>query len=315
MIPRFGPALQAGIAKVYALAEQALRSAEAASANAEGKLLAELQLADWNPPRPLHYLRRSSEAFGAGRLDAEYFSPRVRELMARLGRSSRTLAEVATVRREVFVAEGAGDFKYIEIGSVGADGTAKAEFTPHDEAPSRAAWIVRAGDVITSMVRPIRRLSAQIGPEQEGAVCSSGFVVLQPNGLPPEVLLTYLRLPLVCEVLDLHTSASLYPAISEGDLLRLPVPAIAGETQQEIVNAVAAARADRKRAQALLATAQRAVEIAIEDSEESALQHLRLAEKLHRRWVPLKDRVRVEPFPGALAGQSAGRGYVIPDSA
>ena len=83
-IPRFGQALQAGIAKVYATAEQALRSAEARSADAERRLLAELQLADWNPPRPLHYVCRSGEAFGAERLDAEHFQPGYAALVERL---------------------------------------------------------------------------------------------------------------------------------------------------------------------------------------------------------------------------------------
>ncbi len=56
---------------------------------------------------------------------------------------------------------------------------------------------------------PIRRLSAIISPEQNGHVCSSGFVVLNPKRIAPEVLLTYLRLTIICELMDLHTSASL----------------------------------------------------------------------------------------------------------
>jgi len=50
--------------------------------------------------------------------------------------------------------------------------------------------------------------------------------VLEPKTIAPEVLLTYLRLPIICELMDLHTSASLYPAISERDLLKLPIPKI-----------------------------------------------------------------------------------------
>ena len=38
--------------------------------------------------------------------------------------------------------------------------------------------------------------------------------VLTPEEIEPELLLVYLRLPLVCELLDLHTTASMYPAIS-----------------------------------------------------------------------------------------------------
>ncbi|MGA7933059.1 MAG: hypothetical protein WCA35_05890 [Kovacikia sp.] len=85
------------------------------------------------------------------------------------------------------------------------------------EAPSRAQWIVRKDDVITSTVRPIRRLTALIERNQDGYVCSSGFAVFQPAKVQPEVLLVYLRLPIICEILDLHTTASMYPAISTNE--------------------------------------------------------------------------------------------------
>jgi len=83
-----------------------------------------------------------------------------------------------------------------------------------------------------------------------------------------------LRLPLICELMDLHTSASLYPAISEKDLLALPIPCIPDTVQQEIDVGVAAARSAKQRAVQLLDAAKRAVEIAIEDSEAAALSYL-----------------------------------------
>lgn len=124
------------------------------------------------------------------------------------------------------------------------------------------------------MVRPIRRLSALIAPEQDGSVCSSGFVVLEPQAVAPEVLLAYLRLPPVCELMNLHTSASLYPAIAEADLLALPFPRIDASVQAQIVANVRAAQACHQRAAELLDATKRAVELAIEDSEAAALQHL-----------------------------------------
>lgn len=96
-------------------------------------------------------------------------------------------------------------------------------------------------------------------------------MVLQPRDVPAEVLLTYLRLPQICELMDLHTSASLYPAISEADLLALPFHPIANEAEAEIVHTVQSAHTARRQANALLEDAKRAVEIAIEDNEQAAL--------------------------------------------
>ncbi len=237
-------------------------------------MLCAIGLDTWTPPEALSYVRSSREAFAAGRLDAEFFTPRVTDLLSRLGRDGLTISHAAPVRHERFVPGETGTFDYLEIGGLGADGTARSESVPQSEAPSRATQYVRAGDIITSTVRPIRRLSALVASEQEGHVCSSGFVVLQPRGINAETLLTYLRLQPVCELMDLHTSASLYPAISETDLLGLPIPAISANVQDTIAAALQQAAASRNAATNLLNAAKRAVEIAIEDSEAAALAFL-----------------------------------------
>ena len=185
-----------------------------------------------------------------------------------------TIGDVAPSRREKFNAQLGGQFNYIEIGDLSGDGTTGNTDLARAEAPSRATWHVHTGDVITSMVRPIRRLSALIEPHQDGYVCSSGFVVLEPTGVRPEVLLSYLRLPIFCELMDLHASASMYPAISEKDLLSLPFAPPDPATETAVCTAVTNARRARSQAAALLDAAKRAVEIAIEEDEATALRSL-----------------------------------------
>ena len=273
-VPIFGREFECALQRLLELSELCQIDANSKVHAAEHALLHALGLDTWKPPEALSYERFSSEAFAAGRLDSQFFAPRVEQLLGRLGRDGLAIADVAPARHERFEPAAVGSFDYIEIGSLGADGTAVAEAVPMAEAPSRATQYVRAGDVITSTVRPIRRLSALINPEHDGAICSSGFVVLEPRGITSEVLLTYLRLPVVCELMDLHTSATMYPAISEADLLSLPIPAIAPSVQQQVQADVRQAAQARQRATQLLDAAKRAVEIAIEDSEASALTFL-----------------------------------------
>lgn len=273
-IPRFGAGFQESVAKAYQRANRLREESGKRIAQAEADLLHALGLYGREPLDPLAYVRSSRDAFAAGRLDAEFFTPRVRDMLARLGRDGLTIQDVAPARKERFTSAASGDFHYIEIGGVGADGTAQAERLPQREAPSRATQFVRGGDVVTSTVRPIRRLSAVIDADQDGYVCSSGFVVLQPRAIRSDVLLTYLRLPPVCALMDLHTSASMYPAISETDLLALPIPKISAAIQQSIEKSALAARQARLRATQLLDAAKRAVEIAIEKDEQSALVYL-----------------------------------------
>jgi hypothetical protein len=100
--------------------------------------------------------------------------------MTLLGRDGLAVASVAPPRRQVFDPDKAGAvFRYIEIGDVRPDATVVSAELATAEAPSRATQHVKAGDVITSTVRPNRRLSAIVDSNQDGAVCSSGFVVLK----------------------------------------------------------------------------------------------------------------------------------------
>jgi type I restriction enzyme, S subunit len=248
--------------------------AKAQQKEAERLLLSALGLADWTPPEPLAYSAKSADVFASGRLDAQFYAPRIQQLVDLLSQSGSTVGAVAKPRRERFNNDLCETFDYIEIGDVEATGTVGSSHLQCAEAPSRATWHVHAADVITSTVRPIRRLSAQIGPEQEGYVCSSSFVVLTPTDVAPEVLLTFLRLPAICELMDLYTSASMYPAISETDILALPFPTIQTSTSNAICMAVQQSRETRQRARDLLNRAKHAVEIAIEDSEAAALRFL-----------------------------------------
>ena len=274
-VPTFDATFEREIQRVIERSERDHLDAEQYLKAAEAELLEVLGLDNWKPPEVISYVRSSREAFAVGRLDSQYFAPRVNELMKFLGRDGLCLGDVAPARRERFIPTDVGYFDYIEIGGLTADGTATAEKVAQAEAPSRATQLVRAGDVVTSTVRPIRKLSALIAKEQDGHVCSSGFVVLEPRKVIGEVLLTYLRLPLVCELMDLHTSATMYPAISEFDILGLPIPAIDSSTQRAIKQSVQQAASSRERAANLLGVAKRAVEIAIEDSDASALSYLR----------------------------------------
>jgi type I restriction enzyme M protein len=187
---------------------------------------------------------------------------------------SKTLRDVARLRETVFTPQPGQPFHYIEIGDLAADGAATSHVVPGEEAPSRATWIVQPGDVITSTVRPNRCLTGLIEPEQAGNICSSGFAVLTPKGIPGELLFAYLRLPVICELMDLHTTASMYPAISTTDLMRLPFLLPDDATIKKVKQQITAARVARREAHALLEKAKQAVEVAIEKDEAAGMAML-----------------------------------------
>lgn len=277
-VPKFSTTFQDRVHKLVVEADKQGNDVEAAQQRAEATLLAALGLADWTPPEPLSYSARASDAFAAGRLDARFFAPRIQALLDILGRDGRRLGDLATSRRQKFRPQDCATFNYIEIGDIDGAGAATSTPLACADAPSRATWHVRPNDIITSTVRPIRRLSAQIAPEQDGYVASSGFVVIDPQQIAPELLLTFLRLPVICELLDLYASASMYPAVTEAHILGLPFPEIDAAVEAQVVANIREAREAKGQAAQLLEAAKRAVEIAIEDGEDAALVFLDEAE-------------------------------------
>lgn len=209
------------------------------------------------------YNRRFAETTEACRFDAEYFQPRFQFVLSRLRDGGKHLADVADLMRRRFK-PGRRAFQYLEIGSLTADGFAVSEEVLGPEAPSRAQWIVQPGDVITSTVRPIRRLSALIEPDQAGFVCSSGFAVLRPTALPAEVLLVFLKIPIVAETLDLFTTASMYPAISTTALMGFPFPRLNDRSVQAVERLVKTSRAMIRESRQLLDQAKLEIESLIE---------------------------------------------------
>lgn len=198
-----------------------------------------------------------------GRFDAEYFNPRTQNIIEALSRDGLSIADVARLAKRKFRPEADVEFQYIEIADVTGNGTADSNPVEGEEAPSRATQLVEPGDVITTTVRPIRRLSAIVTDKQDDYVCSSGFAVLRPEEIDPELLLVYLRLPLVCELLDLHTTASMYPAISTTELMKIPISLPDDATREQIVTKVRESFEARREAQRLLEEAKAMVEKAI----------------------------------------------------
>lgn len=264
---------QQRITDIVQKADESERSFGDFQKRAEQTLLSALKLKNWQPANPLTYEVRASEAFLADRLDAEFFQPRIKELYQLLGNKSQCISDVSDLRQDRFNGT-KNQFNYLEIGAVSSDGLIADSIIDGDDAPSRATWHVERGDVLTSTVRPIRGLTAIIEDSQHGAVASSGFAVLAPKGISPELLLCYLKLPQICELMDLHTSASMYPAISVSDILGLPFKHPGKKAEEEIVSLIQEARAKRAHSKSLLERAKRAVEIAIEESEETALAYL-----------------------------------------
>lgn len=168
---------------------------------------------------------KMSELEGYQRIDAEYYQPGYFRLLQSLDAAkAQPLKQFAKSVKRKFTPTMGQSFNYIEISEVDlTTGRINAVEMAGEEAPSRAQFVVKAGDVIISAVRPARNAVALISEKQSGFVCSSGFIILRPNKIPPEFLFASLKARHVSTLLDRRTTATMYPAVSEADVLDTPI--------------------------------------------------------------------------------------------
>lgn len=197
--------------------------------NGQGEL--PLILADFSmPSSQLQLGRRVRGAEASPRWDALYHASLPRALQERLENPSpsdvfvRDVAEQSRARADPR-RWGAGTFQYIEISDVTPETfSVHPEEVKCAEAPSRARKLVRAGDVLFSTVRPERRTVGIVGREQDGAVCTTGFAVLTPRGIPSLVLAHLLSSDFVIAQVARNITGIAYPAVEESCLLDALLP-------------------------------------------------------------------------------------------
>ncbi len=181
-----------------------------------------------------------SELEGHRRLDAEYYHPKYPAMLDALHKIGAVpLSTVATPAKRKFTPRASQPFSYIEISEVDTStGAINAVGLPGGEAPDRAQWIVRKGDVIVSTVRPNRNAVSLITDHEDGFVCSSGFAVLRAATVAPHYLFVFLKARPIVELLDRQTTATMYPAISWQDILAIPVLKPDRQLEQSITEMV-----------------------------------------------------------------------------
>ena len=115
------------------------------------------------------------------------------------------------------------DFEYLEISQISLSSfeyqTAKIKL---GEEPDRAHYLLKKGDVVVSTVRPNRNAIAYI--KTDSIVGSSGLTVLRVNNnIEAEYLLVFCKTSYFINCLMRANKASMYPAVSNSDILDTPL--------------------------------------------------------------------------------------------
>lgn len=272
-IPLLSEKLQKAIQSNYRSAHENLVAAQEAYKLAEDILNSSLGIADFADESCS--IKTLSDSFmQSGRLDAEYYQPKYEKILLQLN-AKETISSLCNLYDSNFVPDTNTEYEYIELSNVGLSGDiSSVEKIIGGELPSRARRIVQKGQVIVSSVEGSLSSCALINSEFDGALCSTGFYVIDSDKINSETLLVLFKSEPIQSLLKQRCSGTILTAISKDEFLNMPLPLINNVVQKEISVKVQESFRLRKEAKRLLDNAIKVIEMAIETDEETALNGL-----------------------------------------
>ena len=277
-IPLLCDALQNKITLAFDKSFHLLQASEVQYHQAQTLLLSELGLAAWQPKQQHTFIGNYSDTQRTGRIDADYFQPKYDDIINAIKRYPSgwdTLGNLVHVRDKNFKPEDKTEYKYIELANIANNGEiTNCMMAQGHDLPSRARRKVAMGDVIVSSIEGSLSSIALIEKEYEQALCSTGFHVLNSQVFNSDTLLVLMKSMIGQLQLKKGCSGTILTAINQDELSNMILPKIPDEKQTQIQQKVIESFNLRHQSKHLLECAKRAVEIAIEQDEHTAIDWL-----------------------------------------
>ena len=216
-----------------------------------------------------------------GRFDAEYYQPKydkyVEEVLSYRNGYTQIVSEFEPINTQCDRKK--EEYPYVEIGDINvSDGVASYNTICTENLPANAKIMTKKGDIIVSTVRPNRGAVSIL--ETDDLLVSGAFTVLREKGeYKKEVLQTLLRTDMYRDWLLQYNVGTSYPVIKDIDVLKMPIPVFEHDIQDLVADKIQESFSLRRKSKQLLEYAKRAVEIAIEQDEESAIEWLKERKK------------------------------------
>jgi type I restriction enzyme M protein len=187
------------------------------------------------------------------RLDAEHYCPNDLKLIEQLKASgAKPLGAIADILAEAddFRLVSDSEVRYIAISNVDSRTmqVVSQQIIKAHEAPSRATYRVRRGDIISAVsgasTGTSKQATALITEDEDGAICSNGFAVIRHiRDVAPLFLLAYMRTQYYLRQVRRLMTGHAIPAISIEDLSKVLVPIPPKDEQERIAKEVASIQA------------------------------------------------------------------------
>ena len=275
-VPIFPADFQLAVNEIVTSAYQYNKQGVLLYFKAEALLLDELGIKDIDISHEPCYEVKSTDAFTANRIDAEYYQPKYEKIIDAIKKCRYGWCELAdkitNITDKHDPAKGPeNDFRYIELSNINPsigiiDGYSELK---GKDLPSRARMLIKEGDVIISSVEGSIDKVALVDNFHDGCLASTGFFVFRnKSNMIPEYVLALCKSVLIQKQLEKFSSGTILAAVPKNLVQNLIIPDIPKEAQKEVANLVQQSHAARRQAKRLLEEAKRKVEEMIEKSGE-----------------------------------------------
>ncbi len=281
LFPDLDVGFQEAIASCCHQAEKSRENSKQRYIEAQTLLLAELGLADWQPKQQLTFVKNLSDTERAERIDADYFQPKYDEIVNAIRNYSDgwdTLENLAVLKRCVEV----GSKEYLETGIpfVRVSNLSPFEITQEKyiseelyaeltEHQPKQGEILLSKDATPGIAHYLREVPEKMIP-------AGGILRLESktDKIGNEYLTLVLNSILTQEQVNRDVGGSVILHWRPDQVAGTVIPILHQEKQVEIEQKVLESFNLRKRAKDFLEHAKRAVEIAIEQDEQVAIEWL-----------------------------------------
>lgn len=276
-IPVFKETFQKMIMSAVESAFARLNDARAQYEEAGKQLSLGMGFGKWNLSTCSASIRSFKKVTRAERIDAEYYQPKYDELISKIkSLGGGTIETECNLHDDNFNPEKDTEYKYIELANIGTSGEINGcTVDLGSELPTRARRIVQSGNIIISSLEGSLQSCALITDEYDGALCSTGFYILDSDKINSETLLVLFKSDPIQALLKRQCTGTILAAFSKDGLLSIPVPNISDDLQAKIKSSVTESFKLRQSSKKLLEAAKQSVEMAIEKDEFEAMKFLK----------------------------------------
>jgi len=287
-IPAFSSEYYTLISKLVDKSEDAIVQAEESYKEAERILATAIDIRGINQVSPVKAEKHLSDSFGkSGRLDAEYYQPKYDEYLEKLHEFETTSipAEYDVFKNSgTDYADGANDVGVIKTKQLGNNGIdidgVESYFTIQTCIENKSTYLKKNDVVFASMgVGSLGKVSLFSCDGNKQFVTDSTLRIYRAKTscrVLPEVLCVFLQSHLGQEMIYRYVVGSTgIINIYDDAMAKIPIPILDMDVQKEIATKVQESFALRTQSKQLLENAKQAVEMAIEQGEDAALEWLK----------------------------------------